>query len=193
MLFTVDRYVEALRLAATLHAGQVVKGTTLPYLVHVTSVAAETVVGVEADRALVRDPDLAIVCALLHDTLEDTAGSPDARTALEVELAARFGAAVAEGVAALSKDDRLPKADRMADSLRRIREQPREVWMVKLADRITNLAPPPADWSPAKRAAYRAEAIVIADALGEASPTLHARLRARIAGYAAHLGDAPPG
>jgi (p)ppGpp synthase/HD superfamily hydrolase len=94
---------------------------------------------------------------------------------------------VADGVAALSKDDRLPKADRMADSLRRIREQPREVWMVKLADRITNLAPPPDDWSAAKRAAYRDEAIVIADALGAASPTLHARLRARIEAYAAHL------
>ena len=187
MLFSADRYVEALRLAAQRHAGQVVKGTALPYLVHVTSVAAETIVGVEADRALVRDPDLAIVCALLHDTLEDTAGSPEARAALHAELTDRFGAAVADGVAALSKDDRLPKADRMADSLRRIREQPREVWMVKLADRITNLAPPPDDWSPAKRAAYRAEAITIADALGEASPTLHARLRGRIDAYAAHL------
>jgi (p)ppGpp synthase/HD superfamily hydrolase len=56
----------------------------------------------------------------------------------------------------------------MADSLRRIRVQPHDVWAVKLADRITNLAPPPAFWTAAKIAGYRAEAIMIADALGEA-------------------------
>jgi (p)ppGpp synthase/HD superfamily hydrolase len=75
----------------------------------------------------------------------------------------------------------------MADSLRRLRDQPREVQLVKLADRITNLAPPPAHWSADKRRAYRAEAVTIADTLGDASPTLQARLRARIAAYAAFV------
>lgn len=71
----------------------------------------------------------------------------------------------------------------MADSLRRIQAEPREVWMVKLADRISNLQPPPAHWTPAKIAAYRVEALAIADTLGAASPHLHARLRAKIADY----------
>ena len=187
MLFSPERYVAALHLAARRHAGQLVPGSDLPYLVHVTSVASETILGIEADRALVTDPDLAVVCALLHDTLEDTAHDEGARAALRAELAERFGRAAADGIGALSKDAALPKAERMADSLRRIRAQPREVWMVKLADRITNLAPPPAHWPAAKRAAYRAEAAVIADALGDASPALHARLRARIAAYAAFV------
>lgn len=190
--FSPDRYVVALQVAARRHAGQRVPGTELPYLVHLVSVAAETIVGVEADRALVTDPDLAVTCALLHDTIEDTATTAEARVALHGELAAQFGHPVADGVRALSKDDTLPKAARMADSLDRIRAQPREVWMVKLADRITNLAPPPARWSRDKRVAYRDEAIVIADALGEASPALHDRLRARITGYAAYLDPAGP-
>ena len=74
----------------------------------------------------------------------------------------------------------------MADSLRRIRAQPREIWMVKLADRIANLAPPPATWSRDKSRAYREQAIAIVDSLGPASASLEARLRARIASYAAY-------
>ena len=119
---------------------------------------------------------------MLHDVIEDTC-QPHERAALGARISELFGAEVAAGVWALTKDDALPKADRMADSLRRIQAQPREVWAVKLADRITNLAPPPASWTTEKRAAYRAEAIVIADALGAANAHLHARLRAKIAAY----------
>jgi (p)ppGpp synthase/HD superfamily hydrolase len=177
--FAPDRYVAALRFAATKHDGQRMTGSALPYLVHVVSVAGEVLAVLDREPDL--DPDLAVSCALLHDTLEDTATTYD-------ELATTFGAAVADGVRALSKlDDAIPKADRMADSLRRIRGQPREVWVVKLADRITNLAPPPAAWSSDKRRAYRDEAIQIADALAGASPLLEQRIRARIAAYSAYF------
>ena len=185
MLFSPDRYVAALQFTAVRHAGQTVPGSGLPYLVHVTSVAAEVIVGLEATR--VDDPDLAVICALLHDTVEDTATTPEARAELAGEIRRMFGASVADGVAALSKDDALPKAERMADSLRRIRLQPREVWMVKLADRITNLAPPPPKWSREKREGYHAEALVIAEALGEASAALDARIRAKITAYEAYF------
>ena len=74
----------------------------------------------------------------------------------------------------------------MTDSLRRIRACPGAVWIVKLADRITNLGPPPRSWTAEKCRAYRDEARAIADALGEASPVLDARLRGRIEAYAAH-------
>jgi (p)ppGpp synthase/HD superfamily hydrolase len=134
--------------------------------------------------ALVREPfahaDLAVACAVLHDTLEDTATTTD-------ELAARFGADVAAGVGALSKDPALPAEARMADSLARIRTQPREVWLVKLGDRIVNLGPPPAGWSAAKRRAYQAEARDIHAALADASPYLAARLEARIVAYSAFI------
>jgi (p)ppGpp synthase/HD superfamily hydrolase len=180
MTFSQDRYLAALHFAADRHRGQLVPGGERPYVVHVTSVAMEVI----AALADARDPDLAVACALLHDTIEDTATTYD-------EVAAAFGASVADGVRALSKSAEVPKADRMADSLRRIRMQPREVWMVKLADRITNLQPAPPAWSTEKKRAYRDEAIAIADALGEASPLLHARIRTKIAGYASELPGEP--
>ena len=172
-----ERYVAALRFAAERHAAQRVPDSELPYLVHVVSVAAETLAALPAAPV---DANLAVSCALLHDTIEDTKTTYG-------ELAERFGSAVADGVQALSKDPALPKADRMADSLRRIQAQPHAVWMVKLADRITNLADPPRYWTPDKRRAYHDEAIAIADALGAASPALEARIRARIAAYQAFL------
>lgn len=169
-----ELYVASLRFAAERHAGQLVPGSELPYLVHVVSVAAE-VVATLADEPF-DAPDLAVQCALLHDTLEDT------ETSFE-ELSLRFGLGVAEGVRALSKDSTLPKAERMADSLRRIREQPREIWLVKLADRVTNLAPAPPHWTRDKRTKYREEARAIHMALGEASRVLGARLLDKIARY----------
>jgi len=64
-------------------------------------------------------------------------------------------------------------------------EQPREVWIVKLADRIANMDAPPHYWTAEKRVAYRQEALVIADSLGSASSVLDPRLRACIAAYPA--------
>jgi (p)ppGpp synthase/HD superfamily hydrolase len=176
-MFAPDRYVAALRFAAERHNGQRVLDSDLPYLVHLTSVAAEVIAALPEAGV---DPDIAVECALLHDTIEDTS------TTL-ADLTDRFGREVATGVAALSKDRTLAPEDRMADSLRRIRECPRAIWMVKLADRITNLAPPPAIWTGEKRRLYRDEARTIAAALGEASRVLDARIRARIATYEAYL------
>jgi hypothetical protein len=59
--------------------------------------------------------------------------------------------------------------------------------MVKLADRATNLAPPPAYWTRAKKESYRDEARAIAAALGSACPALDARLRGRIESYAQYF------
>lgn len=173
-----DRYAHAARFAAIAHLGQKVPGGELPYLLHVIAVAAEVMAAVALEPQ--GDPDLAVTCALLHDTVEDTGMT-------EASIAAEFGDAVAAGVAALSKDPALPKVEAMTDSLRRIQAQPREVWVVKLADRIVNLERPPHYWQPAKIAAYRIEAMAIADALGSASPYLHDRLRAKIAEYQQYI------
>ncbi|WP_395142924.1 HD domain-containing protein [Armatimonas sp.] len=109
----------------------------------VTQVAAE----VMAVAGGTEDNTLAVLCALLHDTLEDTALAPDV-------LESVFGPAVLAGVQALTKNDGLPKDQRMADSLRLILAQPPLVAWVKLADRITNLQTPPAHWDTEKIAAY---------------------------------------
>lgn len=173
-MYSPDRYVEAMRFAAAKHNDQKEPGENLPYLVHVVAVANEVILGLLQTK--VADPDLAVTCALLHDTVEDTGTKLD-------EIKDRFGAAVAAGVSALTKNITLLKAEQMPDSLRRIRELSPEIAMVKLADRITNLAAPPHYWSKAKCAAYRVEAGTIADALGYASPALEARLRARMEAY----------
>ena len=94
-----------------------------------------------------------------------------------------FGGDVAAGVRALTKSSTLPKSAAMADSLQRIRTQPVEVWAVKMADRITNLARPPAHWTDEKIAVYRDEARSILDALGAAHEPLVTRLAHRIAAY----------
>jgi (p)ppGpp synthase/HD superfamily hydrolase len=175
-MFTPDRYVAALRFAAAAHNTQKEQGHDLPYLVHVVSVVAEVIAALPTMHGI--DPDLAVTCALLHDTVEDTKITLD-------DIRAQFGEAVAAGVAALTKDSQLPKHEQMPDSLRRILEQPREVAMVKLADRITNLSAPPHYWTKDKCTSYRAEAGVIADTLGAACPALEARLRTRIELYRA--------
>jgi (p)ppGpp synthase/HD superfamily hydrolase len=170
----------AARFAADAHEGQTVPGTELPYLLHVTTVAMEVLGALAVEDG--HDGDLALACALLHDAVEDT---PVPRE----QLAAEFGEAVADGVAALSKDGRLPKKERMTDSLRRLQAQPRSVQLVKLADRITNLQPPPAHWSVDKAQAYAAEAELILQALGESSPHLAARMRQQIDAYRAGLKE----
>ncbi|MBE7451969.1 MAG: bifunctional (p)ppGpp synthetase/guanosine-3',5'-bis(diphosphate) 3'-pyrophosphohydrolase [Kofleriaceae bacterium] len=177
-MWSPERYQASLRFAAERHAGQTVPGTHLPYLLHVTSVAGEVM------RAIVLEPvaapDLAVVCALLHDVVEDTP-TPLA------EIAARFGDDVALGVAALSKDAALAKAQQLDDSLRRIRACPAEIWVVKLADRIVNLQEPPPHWSGDKRRRYRDEARQIHAALAPAHALLGRRLDERIDAYGAFL------
>lgn len=173
MAFSPELYASALEFAARAHGEQKTpKGQ--PYVVHLASVCMEGIRGLYAEPG--RDGDLLVACALLHDTLEDTQTQED-------EVLRAFGPRVAAGVRALTKDEALPKEARMADSLQRIRLQPAEVAMVKLADRITNLAPPPAHWTPEKIRKYREEGEEILSALGHASAFLSARFRERLARY----------
>lgn len=179
-----EKYIDAFRFAAERHGNQKFPGTELSYLLHLSFVTMEVIAALNAEVEFNAkcdfDGNLAVQCACLHDTIEDT------NTTRE-ELAARFGEAVAAGVTALSKNERLPKASQMAESLRRIREQPREVQIVKLADRITNLQPPPTPWSREKIAAYADEAQEIYAALADASPSLAARFRENLARYRAAI------
>lgn len=179
-----ELYIKAHAFAARAHRDQQVSGTQLPYITHVHLVTMEVIAALWAEPG--RDGDLAVQCALLHDVIEDTPVSYE-------ELRAEFGAAVADGVLALSKDPALDKSRRMADSLARIRRQPVEVWMVKLADRITNLQPPPPHWTRAKATAYRREARHIHAALQEASPYLSGRLLAKIDAYRLYTDDEAAG
>lgn len=174
-----DKLQLAWQLAAHHHEGQryrtPTKGHTLPYLTHLGAVLIEAQNALRHDPTL--DPELVQLCAILHDSLEDT--NLDAAT-----IRTHFGERVLAGVSALTKDESLPtKRAQMQDSLDRILVQPSEIAAVKLCDRICNLGPPPNHWPTEKIDAYRAEAVLIMEQLGSASAYLSERLRTKIDGY----------
>ena len=170
-ILNTDTLQTAWRFAAERHRDQQYPGTGLPYLMHLGAVCLELYPALAA--APERDAVLTLACAILHDTVEDTDLTPD-------KLAGFFGEAVAQGVAALSKNPDLRGEEGMRDSLKRIREQPPEVWMVKMADRCANLGKPPAHWNAEKCRSYADEGEIILEALGAASPLLAARLAERV-------------
>lgn len=173
-----DPYIHAYLFTAEAHNGQLLKGSHLPYLVHVSLVSMEIMAALSVEP--VDNPDLAVCCALLHDVIEDTQV-----TFLEVEK--EFGTDVANGVQALSKKKCPCKKWQLTDSLKRILKQPSEVWVVKMADRITNLQPPPSDWTQAQIRAYWQGAQEIHANLKNASPYLEQRLAQKIENYRRHI------
>jgi (p)ppGpp synthase/HD superfamily hydrolase len=69
------------------------------------------------------------------------------------------------------------------DSLKRIKLQPKEVWAVKMADRICNLYAPPFYWNNEKKIAYQKEAQLILSELKEGNSYLAERLQQKIEKY----------
>jgi (p)ppGpp synthase/HD superfamily hydrolase len=150
---------------------------------HFCLVAMEVIAAFAEESNL--DGNLAVQCALLHDTLEDT-------EITYVDLVNNFGEKVADGVFALTKDkaigDKITdkwqrKHLQMSDSLKRIKTQPKEIWMVKLADRITNLQPPLQYWTDQIVEKYKQESIEIFEALQDGSPFLAGRLKDKMNSY----------
>jgi (p)ppGpp synthase/HD superfamily hydrolase len=172
--WTQDDYIKAYRFAADRHNDQKYPGTDLPYIMHLSFVCMEVIAALRLGG--VEQETVAVQCALLHDVIEDTPTTYD-------EVKQAFGQAVADGVMALTKSPTLEKSQKMADSLQRLQQQPTAVQLVKLADRITNLQTPPHYWSKEKIAAYRAEAIVIHQALKAANGYLADRLQQKIDDY----------
>lgn len=178
-----DIFVKAWDFATLAHQGQTyggpVEGQRIDYINHIGSVAMELIWALGSGREF--DGNLAIQCALLHDVIEDTDYNYD-------DIVSTFGPAVADGVMALTKDETLAtKREQMQDSLARIKQQPKEIWMVKMADRITNLSEPPAAWRRDKKIAYREEALLIYQELHPANAALAARLNQRIDDYQRYI------
>ncbi len=172
-------YIQAWNFASVAHEGQFVPSSNKPYINHIGLVAMEVMIA--AGKEQTEDTTLAVVCALLHDTIEDTSVSYS-------DIVDVFGAAIADGVMALTKDKSLPtKQEQMLDSLCRIKQQPSEISMVKLADRITNLQPPPSHWNKIKIENYRLEAELILKELGSSNELLALRLANKIDNYRQYL------
>ena len=98
-----------------------------------------------------------------------------------------FGEIIADGVGALAKNKELDKKYQLTDSLKNIFNQPKEVQIVKMADRITNLQPPPLDWTQVQIRAYWQGAQEIHTKLENASPFLEKRLAQKIENYRRHI------
>ncbi len=175
-----DIYLNAWNFASINHSGQKYGGKEqnqyIDYLTHIGMVCMEVIWALHnTDETL--NANLAIQCAILHDTIEDT-------TVTFQDLVNKFGKDVAEGVLALTKNKELgSKNQQMDDSLNRIKQQPREVWMVKMADRISNLDGVPFYWDNQKIISYRDEARKIYDALYDANEILASRLKDKIERY----------
>ena len=169
-------YQKAIKFAAAKHAAQnqTIPGTNLPYVVHLSNVAMEILIASFHSENF--DLGFAVQVALLHDTLEDTS------TTFE-ELETKFGVEIAKGVLALTKNEKLPKEEQIKDCLKRIKLLQSEVWAVKLADRITNLQPPPPHWSKERKINYRDEARLIVSELRDGNEYLGRRLEGRIEEY----------
>lgn len=171
-------YQDTIKFAGLKHAeiNQLIPGTNLPYVIHLSNVAMEVLIAFQHSANEEFDLNFAIQLALLHDSLEDT------NTTFE-ELEKIFGTNVANGVNALTKNAKLPKEQKMKDSLDRIKNSPKEVWIVKLADRITNLQTPPKHWDEIKIKNYKKEAIDIYTELKSANNYLGKRLEDQIELY----------
>ena len=123
-------FVDAVAVARELHAGQVRKGTEIPYVSHLLAVAA---IVLEAGG----DEETAIA-ALLHDAAEDAGGEETLDS-----IRARFGDRVAEIVASCSDTFEHPKPDwreRKERYLAHLRDDdlPEGALLVSLADKLHN-------------------------------------------------------
>ncbi|GAA4272978.1 HD domain-containing protein [Aquimarina gracilis] len=178
---TQELYQKAIKFAGEKHSNQKVPGTNSNYLLHVSNVAMEVLVSYNSDQSF--DIDFAIQTAILHDTIEDT------NTDFE-EIKTEFGEKIAQAVLALTKNENLgSKKEKMVDSLNRINELQKEVGLVKIADRITNLQTPPKHWSKDKVINYCEEAKLIASTLRGKNNYLNTRLESKINEYEQKIID----
>lgn len=118
---------EAISFAARAHRHQIRKDGQTPYVAHPfrACLVVRHVFGIE-------DP-IVLAAAVLHDTIEDTTTDYD-------DLIAKFGVEVANCVAAMSKDTRLPEKEREAAYLNQLLSGDWRVAVCKLADGYDNLS-----------------------------------------------------
>ena len=167
----------ALCYATQRHGNQVRKGNDhIPYIFHPIDVANEVVYYSKLPHD---DMECAKVLAILHDVVEDTDGTLQ-------EVQTLFGPEFRYAVSCLSKDPSITEEDpnskmnSLCENLERIKDAPKWVWCVKMADRVSNLKNFPAMWSREKIEQYLIESELIANELREASEGLYARLISRI-------------
>jgi len=126
------RFKDALEFAISVHAGQVRKGTSIPYVAHLLAVCSLVLANGGSEEQA--------IAALLHDSLED---HPEKVTAVEIEQ--RFGPRVMNLVVACTDTPadytggpKPPWRDRKVAYLDHIRSAGPEGSIVSLADKLDN-------------------------------------------------------
>lgn len=125
-----ERYIDALRFAHSVHGDKLRKGTDIPYMSHLLAVCSIVMEhgGTEEE----------VIAALLHDTAEDG----DGLKTLE-EVRQMFGERVADIVAGCSDTFEKPKPPwrpRKVAYVAHAREANRSICLVSAADKLPTLA-----------------------------------------------------
>lgn len=116
---------KAMRFATKAHEGQVRKGTSRPYIVHPIEVG-------DIVSTMTKDEEV-ISAAILHDTIEDCKGVT--RDVLKEEFSERVASLVAQE----SEDKSKTWRERKGTTIQRIRTAQRDVQMIGLADKLSNM------------------------------------------------------
>ncbi|BAU65552.1 metal dependent phosphohydrolase [Stanieria sp. NIES-3757] len=131
-----SRFEEALVYATRLHSRQVRKGSGVPYISHLLSVAALVIEdGGDEDEA---------IAALLHDAIEDQGGD---KTRQEIRVL--FGERVVNIVNACTDAEVIPKPPwqaRKQNYIEKMRHASPQVRRVSMADKLHNARSILADW-----------------------------------------------
>lgn len=130
------RFEQALVLASQLHAHQIRKGSRVPYLSHLMSVAALVLEdGGNEDEA---------IAALLHDAIEDQGGAETRE-----QIRQHFGDAVVEIIDGCTETEVTPKPpwrERKQHHLDQLRQASPSVLRITLADKLHNARSILFDW-----------------------------------------------
>lgn len=157
---------EACAFASRKHRHQIRKDGVTPYASHVFRVC------MTARQVFGCDDEVVLAAALLHDTIEDTTTDYD-------DLAERFGTAVADTVAAVTKNMALPEARREHEYDAQIARADWRARLIKLADVYDNLSDVP-NMPAGEIAKRRREAMERAErAIALAQPDAHLPVIAR--------------
>ena len=121
-------FSQAIAFAAQMHSGAVRKGTDIPYIVHPMEAAAIA--------STMTTDESVLAAAVLHDVIEDCGVGAE-------ELEARFGRTVAELVLSETQlhggDPQETWESRKREGLRAIEEGSRDVRIIALGDKLSNM------------------------------------------------------
>ena len=177
---SVGLILQAIRFSAEKHRDQRRKDArSSPYINHPIQVA-ETLwtIGDVRDSAL-------LVAAILHDTIEDTATTPE-------EIRENFGEAVLALVLEVTDDKSLPKQVRKQLQVENASHKTREAKLLKLADKLNNLKDiinaPPSNWNLERKKEYLLWTEEVVAGLRGASPALESHYDALLVEGKRHLG-----